>query len=114
MSGSCGRGRFRPGGWRTLLLSLCLLAEACAEPSADGFGGTAGDEAVVRLTISLPQAELPVGRERAATRSEEAENLISTVQVLVLRKWTAGICTGICPKENVCRLPVVRLRSKPS
>ena len=99
MSGSCGRGRFRPGGWRTLLLSLCLLAVACAEPSADGFGGTAGDEAVVRLTISLPQAELPVGRERAATRSEEAENLI---------------CTGICPKENVCRLPVVRLRSKPS
>lgn len=62
MSGSCGRGRFRPGGWRTLLLSLCLLAVACAEPSADGFGGTAGDEAVVRLTISLPQAELP-GRQ---------------------------------------------------
>lgn len=86
MSGSCGRGRFRPGGWRTLLLSLCLLAVACAEPSADGFGGTAGDEAVVRLTISLPQAELPVGRERAATRSEEAENLISTVRVLVFEE----------------------------
>lgn len=86
MSGSCGRGRFRPGGWRALLLSLCLLAVACAEPSADGFGGTAGDEAVVRLTISLPQAELPVGRERAATRSEEAENLISTVRVLVFEE----------------------------
>lgn len=86
MSGSCGRGRFRPGGWRTLLLSLCLLAVACAEPSADGFGGTAGDEAVVRLTISLPRAELPVGRERAATRSKEAENLISTVRVLVFEE----------------------------
>ena len=49
-------------------------------------GGTAGDEAVVRLTISLPQAELPVGRERAATRSEEAENLISTVRVLVFEE----------------------------
>ena len=69
-----------------MLLSLCLLAVACAEPSADGFGGTAGDEAVVRLTISLPQAELPVGRERVATRSEEAENLISTVRVLVFEE----------------------------
>ena len=41
---------------------------------------------MVRLTISLPQAELPVGRERAATRSEEAENLISTVRVLVFEE----------------------------
>ncbi len=74
----------------TVLLSLCIFFVSCADPYADGHGGTIPDgEALVRLTISLPQPALPESYAEA-TRADEGENLISAVKVLVFEKGTDG------------------------
>lgn len=84
-----GSRRMRRAGTALALLWACLLAVACTKTPLDDSpdGGLAGDEATVRLTVSLPQPTLPRKTARAAGQAdEEAENRIAEVMVLVFEQ----------------------------
>ena len=75
---------------RSVLLSaawfaVCLFAVACAKIVSDeDFEGNRPEDALVRLTVSMPQAAFP--REDTKAADESGESLIRAVKILVFEQ----------------------------